>query len=197
MLSKKEVPKWFNQIKSKPIILSVGRLEYQKGFDILINSFAKLVRMGYEGTLVILGEGSLRNELSKLISDLNIQNRVLLPGFTNPYPIMRNCDVFILSSRYEGLPTVLIEALALGQRVISTDCPSGPREILKEGKFGKLVKSESIDALTKEIKNFFELNKNYQTSSISNKDHEINKVHDFEKKNVCEKWEFLITNTLI
>lgn len=191
-LSNEECPRWFNEIKLKPIILGVGRLEYQKGFDVMIKAFAKSVEKGYKGTLIILGEGSLRNDLLLLIDELNLNGRVLLPGFANPYSIMRNSDVVILSSRYEGLPTVLIEALVLDKQIISTDCPSGPREILKEGQFGALVKPENIDELSKEMNLFFELKKVKKVNDLFN-NHD--KVKDFKMNRVCANWEKVIINT--
>ncbi len=90
--------------------------------------------------LILLGEGRGRSELQRLASTLGIADRVLLPGFqSNPYQWIRHCDLFVLSSRWEGSPNVLTEALALGIPVVSTDCPSGPNEILQQGRFGRLV----------------------------------------------------------
>jgi len=90
--------------------------------------------------LMILGEGELCTELEHLAARLGIAEDFALPGFVqNPYPYLKRAAVFVLSSRWEGLPTVLVEALALGTPVVSTDCPSGPREILADGKWGRLV----------------------------------------------------------
>jgi glycosyltransferase involved in cell wall biosynthesis len=89
---------------------------------------------------MILGEGELCTELEHLAARLGIAEDFALPGFVqNPYPYLKRAAVFVLSSRWEGLPTVLVEALALGTPVVSTDCPSGPREILADGKWGRLV----------------------------------------------------------
>jgi glycosyltransferase involved in cell wall biosynthesis len=89
---------------------------------------------------MILGEGELRADLERLAEQLGIAEDFALPGFVqNPYPYLKRAAVFVLSSRWEGLPTVLVEALALGTPVVSTDCPSGPREILADGKWGRLV----------------------------------------------------------
>ena len=101
---------------------------------------------------MILGEGSERKELEQLIKDLDLAKDVLLPGFLpNPYAYMRRCSLFILSSKYEGLPTVLVEALYCGIPVISTDCPSGPREILADGKYGILVPVGDIPSMVQAI----------------------------------------------
>ncbi len=129
---------WFVQ-NEPPVILSAGRLTIAKDFPTLIRAFA-LVRKQYPARLMILGEGEERPKLEELIRKLGIQKDVSLPGFVeNPYKYMKRAAVFALSSQWEGLPTVLIEALAVGIPVISTDCESGPREILENGRFGKLV----------------------------------------------------------
>jgi glycosyltransferase involved in cell wall biosynthesis len=129
---------WF-QPGEPPVILGVGRLTHQKDFATLIRAFA-IVRKELECRLVILGEGEERPKLEALAKELGIGEDVDLPGFVdNPYKYMARASLFVLSSRYEGLPNVLIEALACGTPVVSTDCPSGPREILMNGKGGLLV----------------------------------------------------------
>jgi glycosyltransferase involved in cell wall biosynthesis len=130
-----------------PIVLAAGRLDPAKDFPTLIRAFAR-VRDVRPGRLVILGEGSERPRLEALIADLRLTGAVTLLGFVlNPYPYMGAADLFVLSSRREGLPNSLIEAMALGTPVISTDCPSGPREILENGKWGGLVPVGDVDAL--------------------------------------------------
>jgi glycosyltransferase involved in cell wall biosynthesis len=122
---------WF-RTGEPPVILGVGRLIRAKDFFTLIRAFAILLKRR-EASLIILGEGEGRLDLEKLVSGLGIGDYVSMPGFvSNPYAYMRRAAVFVLSSRWEGLPTVLIEAIACGAPVISTDCPSGPREILGE-----------------------------------------------------------------
>lgn len=134
-----------------PVILGVGRLTEPKDFATLIKAFKK-VRENRPCRLVILGEGELRNELEALVRDLHIESDVMLPGFVeNPFSWMRQCGVFVLSSATEGLPTVLIEALASGAKVVSTDCPSGPREILESGKWGVLTPVGDVQELAKAI----------------------------------------------
>ena len=122
-----------------PVVLSVGRLCPQKDFLTLLQAFA-LVRTRVQARLVILGEGPDRAVLETAVADLGLTDTVSLPGFVpNPYAYMARAATYALSSRWEGLPTVLIEALACGTRIVSTDCPSGPREILRDGLYGTLV----------------------------------------------------------
>ncbi|MGC9101265.1 MAG: glycosyltransferase [Caldisericum sp.] len=129
---------WFIS-KEHPVILGVGRLTKEKDFPTLLKAFA-LVRKEVDARLVILGEGKERQNLEKLAKELGISEYVWMPGFVdNPYKYMSKASVFVLSSLYEGLSMVLIESLALGIPVVSTDCPSGPREVLEDGKYGKLV----------------------------------------------------------
>lgn len=129
---------WFVQ-GSPPVILAVGRLTDQKDFSTLIRAFSVIDHTS-DCRLMILGDGELREELEVLIDQLNLTNRVKLPGFVeNPYAYMANSALFVLSSKWEGLPTVLIEAMACGLPVISTQCPSGPLEILQAGRFGRLI----------------------------------------------------------
>lgn len=130
-----------------PLILGVGRLAKQKGFSNLIRAFAR-VRSRQPVRLLILGEGDQRSALERLVCDLGLKEDVALPGFVkNPYPYMARADVFVLSSLWEGLPTVLVEALALGTPAVATDCPSGPAEILDNGKWGRLVAVGDEEAL--------------------------------------------------
>lgn len=129
---------WFRN-GEPPVLLAVGRLTAQKGFDVLIQAFAEL-RKNCQARLLIIGEGEERPALEALVKELNLEQDVSMPGFeTNPYPYMAHAAIFVLSSRWEGLPTVLVEAMSLGTPIVSTDCPSGPREILMDGKYGQLV----------------------------------------------------------
>ena len=141
---------WFDK-NAPPVILGVGRLEKEKDFETLINAFAK-VRAEKECYLVILGEGRLRSKLELLINELDLQDNVQLPGFVdNPYIWMLNADLFVLSSIHEGFGNVLVEAMACGTPVVSTDCPSGPNEILEGGKWGELVPVGNVESLSDAI----------------------------------------------
>ena len=134
-----------------PVILGVGRLTHQKDFPTLLRAFA-IVRAQVAARLVILGDGSDKAQLLALASQLGVGPDVQLPGFeVNPYKYVARAAVFILSSIYEGLPNTLIEAQALGVPAVSTDCPSGPREILMDGAAGPLVPVGDFQMLAAQI----------------------------------------------
>ena len=141
---------WFTQ-DGPPVILAAGRLTEQKDFATLIHAFAA-VRTDREARLVILGEGRLRDDLEQLVCTLGIQADVCMPGFVeNPFQYMARASVLVLSSAYEGLPGVLIQALACGCPVVSTDCPGGSSEILEDGKYGALVSIGKADEMAKAV----------------------------------------------
>lgn len=122
-----------------PVILGIGKLKPQKDFGGLIRAFAR-VRAARPARLFILGEGPQRDALLALARQLRVADNVALPGFVaNPFAYLGRAAVFALSSAWEGLPTVIIEALACGCPVVSTDCPSGPAELLERGAYGALV----------------------------------------------------------
>jgi GalNAc-alpha-(1->4)-GalNAc-alpha-(1->3)-diNAcBac-PP-undecaprenol alpha-1,4-N-acetyl-D-galactosaminyltransferase len=145
-------PSKFEQISTgdpKRSLVAMGRLTPQKGFDLSIKAFAKLKDKYPDWILTILGEGELRAELEALRDKLKLQARVYFPGAVkNVYEILQQADIFILSSRFEGFPIALCEAMAYGLPVIATDCPSGPREIIRDGIDGILVPSEDVAALS-------------------------------------------------
>ena len=137
---------WFRSGEA-PVLLAVGRLTEQKAFDVLIRAFAR-VKQHHRVRLMILGEGEERPALQALVKEYGLEKDISMPGFVpNPYSYMAHAAAFILSSRWEGLPTVVVEAMAVGVPIISTDCPSGPREILQDGKYGKLVPVDDPIAL--------------------------------------------------
>ena len=134
-----------------PVILSAGRMVPPKDFVTLIKAFA-LLRKSRSAYLIIIGEGNDRVALGRLAEDLGVDRDVDFPGFlANPYPMMARAKVFVLSSAWEALPTVLIEAMACGTPVVATDCPSGPAEILEDGRFGRLVPVGDAPALAAAI----------------------------------------------
>jgi glycosyltransferase involved in cell wall biosynthesis len=132
----------------KKTFLGIGRLEEQKHFSLLIDAFS-LVKQSIDAQLIILGEGSLKQKLNNQVKDLGLENDVDIVGFVeDPFLYMKKSDTFVLSSLWEGFGNVVVESLALGMQVVSTDCLSGPSEILCDGEFGQLVPIDNVDALS-------------------------------------------------
>jgi glycosyltransferase involved in cell wall biosynthesis len=167
---------WFAE-DCPPVILGVGRLTKQKDFPTLLKAFA-LVRKEIDSRLVILGEGEERKNLEQLAKELGIDEFLWMPGFVdNPYKYMSKASVFVLSSIYEGLANVVVEALALGLPVVSTDCPSGPSEILENGKYGKLVPVGEAEELAKAILYIIKSHKEINQAAIERaKMFEVDKI---------------------
>ncbi len=139
---------WLSAGAGAEVLVAAGRLVHQKGFDLMLEAMARVVRARPSARLIVLGEGPRRPELTALRASLGLDRFVEFAGFQpNPYAYMAASAAFVMSSRWEGLPTVLIEALACGAPAISVDCPSGPREILQDGRAGILVPPENPDAL--------------------------------------------------
>lgn len=137
---------WFDN-RTIPLIISVGRLSSQKDYPTLIRAF-KIVRNTRDCRLLILGEGEERPVIEALISGLDLQDDVELPGFVaNPLAFVSKANLFALSSVYEGFGNVIAEALALGVPVVATDCPHGPAEILDSDRYGKLVCVGDVEGL--------------------------------------------------
>ncbi len=126
----------------KTVLLAVGRLKEQKGFDVLIESFSKLRDQFPQWVLVIIGDGDQRGILTDQISQAGLTDGVMLPGNVgNIGQWYERCSLFVLSSQFEGFPNVLLEAMAHGRAVVSVDCMTGPREIVRDGIDGRLVQS--------------------------------------------------------
>lgn len=141
---------WFKP-GNQPVILGVGELCMRKDFATLIKAF-KIVTEHTDARLVILGRGRQKDYLKGLAKNLGIADKVDFPGFVdNPYPYMAHAKVFAFSSLWEGLPLVIVEALALGTPVVATNCPSGPAEILENGKYGILVPVKSPEKMAEGI----------------------------------------------
>jgi len=147
-VSKRAVPQaWLND-KTVPVMIACGRLTEQKAYDIMLPAFARL-RARMPARLIILGEGPLLARLRALADELGVGEDVMIPGFVpDPISWFAKSDLYVMSSRCEALPTVLIEALVAGVPILSTDCPSGPREILDGGRFGDLVPVDDTEALS-------------------------------------------------
>jgi glycosyltransferase involved in cell wall biosynthesis len=132
-------------------LLAAGRLAPQKGFDLLLRAFAAARGKGLDASLLVLGEGPEREALERLRGELGLSGAVAFPGRTaNPLPAMKHADLFVLSSRYEGFPLVLLEALALGRPVVAAACPAGPRDLLGDGA-GVLVPPRDPAALAEAL----------------------------------------------
>jgi len=179
----------FNMISEKseatvdyinPYILHVGRFVKEKRHDLLLESFSKIENK--EIHLLLLGNGPLQNSIIEIIEKLNLSKRVTLLGFdTNPYKWMKNAKLLVLASDHEGLPTVLIEALVCKTTVVSTNCPSGPDEILMGTLSEYLVEVNNSKALTNKI--------NY---ALKNKISFINGLERFDSKHIIQQYINLI-----
>lgn len=134
-----------------PVILAVGRFEYQKDYGLLLNAFKKVTQK-LKARLFILGTGPLLEQFKKYAAKTGIEDAVFFAGFDkNPFKYMAKCDVFVLSSRHEGMPGVLIQALACGAACVSTDCPTGPNELIQDGENGFLVPVGDVEKLAEKI----------------------------------------------
>ncbi|MDD5462878.1 MAG: glycosyltransferase family 4 protein [Methylococcales bacterium] len=137
---------------AKKRLLGIGRLEKQKHFDVLIKVFANLARRHADWSLRILGEGSLRTDLQQQIVDLGLDSRIELPGIVSAViNELVEADIFALTSRYEGFPMALLEAMAVGLPCVSFDCPSGPRELSLDGQVALLVPPNDEQALERAL----------------------------------------------
>jgi glycosyltransferase involved in cell wall biosynthesis len=143
---------WAGRTNARPRLVAAGRLHYQKGFDLLLQAHRVARDRGLDHELWILGEGALRAQLQALAGALGLADSVFMPGFVQqPYSTLRQSTALILSSRFEGLPMVLLEALGLGVPIVATDCPTGPAELLDDGRYGLLVPAGDVQALADAI----------------------------------------------
>jgi glycosyltransferase involved in cell wall biosynthesis len=169
---------WFAN-KTTPLVLGVGRLTPAKDYPLLIKAMASVhARAG--ARLVILGDGPERPKLAELIKKAGLEKAIDMPGFSdNPFSYMKRADVLALSSEWEGLPTVLIEAMATGTPVVSTDCPSGPAEILENGKWGRLVPPGDADALANAL---------VETLKDPRRDQSLSRAADFSVETIIRDY---------
>ncbi|RMG37224.1 MAG: glycosyltransferase family 4 protein [Planctomycetota bacterium] len=129
-------------------VVGIGRLEPQKGFDLLLTAFARVIQTCPQATLTLVGEGSQRASLEAGVRELGLAERVRFSGrLADVWEVLAAADVFVLSSRYEGFPNALLEAMAAGVACVAFDCPSGPGEIIRHGCDGLLVPTGDVDAL--------------------------------------------------
>lgn len=173
--------------KKAPVIIAMGRLTWIKGFDVLIKAFSRVVK-AMDARVIILGEGSERGSLENLSAELGLTEKISFPGFqNNPYPFLFNADIFVLPSRYEGLPMAVLEAMACGLPIIAADCKSGPREILQNGRCGLLVPVEDEAALAEGILNLL------RDHALREKFAALGKYRtmDFSADKIVRKYEYL------
>jgi glycosyltransferase involved in cell wall biosynthesis len=173
---------WFQNCES-PIIIGAGRFHPQKNFQSLLRAFS-IIRSEKDAKLVILGDGQEKPELVQLAKELDITDSVWFPGMVdNPYKYMARSSVFVLSSKWEGFGNVITEALACGCPVVSTDCPTGPREILEDGKYGYLVPVGDDQALAKAV--------NSSLQEQTDRDRLLHRAQDFSLQNIVDQYEEL------
>ena len=168
--------------------LMVSRIDFKsKDFETLFRAFKIFIKDNVEYNLFLLGDGPEENMkiLELKIREYNLEERIILLGARkNPYPWIKNAEILIHSLKYEGLPTVLIEGLILNKKIIATDCPTGPKEILENGKVGKLIEIGDYTSMAQNIKKVLEENKKDYKESIER----------FEKDRILKKIERIIDN---
>ena len=186
-----------NQIQiryERKTIISMGQLKNRKRFDILISAFANVVKIHPDWQLKIIGEGNLLSTLTQQVKDLNLSNHVEFMGYQlNPFPYLKAANMFVLASEKEGFANVILEALALSLPVISTDCLTGPRDILNNGEFGRLVPCNDSEALAHEITELIS-NDLLRENLISGA---YKRALEFDKDNLLPKFEHFLQSNIL
>lgn len=178
--------------KNKKYILSVGRLEKQKNFLGLLKAFKLVTKKFQNFKLIILGSGTQENSILEYINQNNLKKNVILKGYRKSDRYFRTSGIFILNSLFEGLPNVLIEALAYKIPIISTNCMSGPKEILSNGKFGNLVPVNNYKSLAKKIIQVIE---NYDYA-LKKANKGFKSLSRFEYNKQCKSYENFINKII-
>lgn len=146
---------FFNQFGQ--IILAVGRFEWQKDYDTLLKAFQRVTQVNSNVGLFILGKGPLESHYRVMVSEMQLDDKLCFAGFDkNPFKYMATADIYVLSSRHEGMPGTLVQALACGAACVSTDCPTGPNELITDGENGYLVDMEDDTAMSERILHLLE-----------------------------------------
>lgn len=172
-------------------LLAVGRLSQEKGFDLLIDAFARIAGRHPEWDLKILGDGLLRNELTQAIATSGIADRIAMPGFDRHVrEAMRRADLFVLSSRFEGFPNVLLEAMSEGRACVSFDCNTGPRELIAHGENGWLVPTEDVAALAAALDSL--MDDDDLRTRLGMRAHEVRALYSLPK--IVDQWNALLAS---
>jgi len=191
------VPKIMNYDTSfsiqSPFIVSMGRLDQYKGFDKLIEAFAQNYKKFPQWSLVILGEGPQRNQLESYAHELGISSRIHFPGqIHEPHATLQQADIYVLSSKYEGFPNALLEAMSCGLAVISFDCPTGPSDIIRNEQDGLLIPPEDVKALIKAIEDLMgDENKRQRLGAQAR-----SVMERFSIEKIIKKWDKVLNEVL-
>ncbi|MFN6468121.1 MAG: glycosyltransferase family 4 protein [Nostoc sp. SerVER01] len=182
-----------DKLSTERSLIAMGRFVPEKGFDLLLQAFAKVKDNYPQWTLTILGDGKLRPELESLCKQLGLSDRVYFPGMVNnTYAFLQQAELFIMSSRFEGFPNAICEAMACGLPIISTDCPSGPREIIRDGIDGILVPNEDVSALAIAIERL--MSNEQERKSLATRAPEVTERFCVEK--IMGMWEDVLAQVI-
>jgi GalNAc-alpha-(1->4)-GalNAc-alpha-(1->3)-diNAcBac-PP-undecaprenol alpha-1,4-N-acetyl-D-galactosaminyltransferase len=173
-----------------PVIIAMGRLAHEKGFDLLLSAFAIIAASHVDWHLEIWGEGAERAALERLRDTAGLSSQVTFPGRTSePYQVLRRASLFVMSSRREGFPTALGEAMSCGLPVVSADCPSGPRQLIRDGVDGLLVRPDDVEALAAGMERL--ISDRALAHDLASRAPEV--VERFALSTVLERWDTLFS----